>query len=60
MKLRIVRESKGLSQSELARISKVHRVSICRYESGEKMPSVVSLKKIADALGVTVDELLGD
>lgn len=60
MRLREIRIEKGLSQSELARRSRVHRVSICRYEAGVKKPSVDTVVRLADALGVTTDELLRD
>ena len=60
MKLREIRESKGLSQTALAELAHVHRVSICLYESGKKHPTVESLKRLARALGVTTDELISD
>lgn len=59
MRLREIREERGMSQSELARLSNVHRVSICRYEHGTKKPNIDSLKRLADALDVPVDDLLG-
>ena len=59
MRLREIRERKGLSQVQLEKLSGVHRVCISRYEHGTKKPGVDSLKRLAVALGVTVDELIG-
>ena len=60
MKLREIREQKGLSQVQLSELSHVDRVSISRYETGRKMPSVDSLKRLAKALDVSTDDLLGE
>jgi len=56
--LRVWRELRGLSQSALARNSGVGRVQIVNMEKGVRGGSVETMKKLADALGVTVDELL--
>lgn len=53
------REAKGLSQSELARQCDVTASAINKFESGLKVPSLVTAVALADALGCTVDELLG-
>ena len=57
-KLAQVRKAQGLSQERLAELSGVHRVSIARIESGEISPNVRTLEKLADALKVTVGELI--
>lgn len=59
LKLREIRKRMGITQGQLAEMSNVHRVSISRYESGKKKPNVDSLKRLADALHVSTDELLG-
>jgi len=46
-----------LNQAELARRVGVSRNAINRIELGYNNPSVETLKKIADVLGVSVDEL---
>jgi mRNA interferase RelE/StbE len=56
--LRVFREWRGLNQSELARASGVHRVSIADIEAGRKTGSVKTLKKLADALRITIDDLV--
>lgn len=60
MKLREIRKRKGLTQTRLAELSNVHRVSISLYESGKAKPNVDSLKRLAAALNVSTDELLGE
>lgn len=53
-----IRQKRGLTQEQLAAISKVPRICICRYESGKYFPSFSNAVKLAKALGVTVDELI--
>jgi len=55
-----LRDSKGWSQSELADKSGVSRVMIGKYERGEAIPSIDAAKKIADALEVSLDYLVGE
>ena len=53
------RESKGYSQNELARMSRIARANIGHWERGETFPSIINLIPVADALGITLDELVG-
>jgi transcriptional regulator with XRE-family HTH domain len=55
-----LREAKAWNQSELADKSGVSRVMIGKYERGEAVPSIDAAKKIADALEVTLDYLVGE
>lgn len=55
-----LRDKKGLSQTELADKSGVSRVMIGKYERGEAIPSIDAAKKIADALEVSLDYLVGE
>jgi transcriptional regulator with XRE-family HTH domain len=55
-----LRDKNGLSQSDLADKSQVSRVMIGKYERGEAIPSIDAAKKIADALGVSLDYLVGE
>lgn len=57
-RIKSLREAAGLSQNELARRAGVSQSGLSYIESGEKSPSVDTLLRIADALGVTVSELL--
>lgn len=56
--LRIWREFRGLTQTALAEASNVNRVQIADIESGRKSGSIETVKKLADALGITLDELI--
>ena len=52
------REALHMSQKDLAVKANVARVSIARYEAGERIPNVDIAARIAAALGCTVDELI--
>ena len=56
--LRVYRELRGLSQSKLADASGVNRVQIIDIEAGRKSGSIETVKKLADALGVRIDDLV--
>lgn len=54
-----MREAKGLSQEKLARLADVANNTLIKMESGENQnPTLNSLKKVAKALGVSVDDLI--
>ena len=53
------REAKGLTQTELGRQCDVTAAAINRFESGLKVPSLVTAVALAKALGSTLDELVG-
>ncbi len=55
-----LRDKKGFSQTELADKSGVSRAMIGKYERGEAQPSIDAAKKIADALEVSLDYLVGE
>ncbi len=56
--LTVWREHRQLSQAELARRSGVNRVQVIDIEAGRKTGSVTTLKKLAVALGVDLDDLV--
>jgi transcriptional regulator with XRE-family HTH domain len=58
-RLRKERERKNLSQSELATKTGLQPSAISHFETGNRAPSFDNLNKLADALSVTVDYLLG-
>lgn len=45
---------RGISQAELAAKVGIGKMAISNYECGERVPSMVILKKIAEVLGVSV------
>ena len=60
-RLRLLREKAGFSQAELARRSGIARPSIVRAEGGAREGlHAASLFKVARALGISVDRLIGD
>ncbi|WP_421781827.1 helix-turn-helix transcriptional regulator [Kiloniella litopenaei] len=56
--LTVFREWRGLSQNALANASGVNRVQINDIEAGRKTGSVQTLKKLADTLDITIDDLV--
>lgn len=57
-KLQQLRKQRNLTQEELARRLYVSRTAISKWESGRGYPGIESLKAIAKAFSVSVDELL--
>lgn len=59
--LKKFREEKGLSQDRLAKLADVANNTIIKIEQGENInPTLDTLKKIAKALEISVDDLIGD
>ena len=56
--LKRVRTEKSISQGELAELISMHPTHISRYERNLTSPTVEVVKKIADALKVSADELI--
>lgn len=59
MRLREIRELKGISQRQAALGLNLSPTVYNRYENGIREPSNLTLLAMADYFGVTVDELLG-
>ena len=53
-----LREQRGMTQQELADILGLSNKTISKWESGMGSPDISNLSPLADALGITVDELL--
>mgnify|MGYP001396950993 FL=1 len=54
-----LRKQKSLSQERLARLADVANNTIIKMESGEnKNPTLETLRKVAKALDISVDELI--
>lgn len=56
--IRKIRRQKGISQIEVADQFDADSPVISRLESGNTNPTIITLKKVADALGVEVAELV--
>ena len=59
-RLKQLREQKEWTQEELGKASGVSSRMIQRYESGKSRPRLDAAEKIAKALNVSTDELLGN
>jgi len=57
-KILITREKRRLTQEKLASLAGLHRAYIGQVERGEKNIGLRNLEKIANALGVKIEELL--
>ena len=57
-RLRMLRELRGLSLRKLGGLAGVHYTSLIRLEAGAFDPRLSTLRKLAEALEVTVCELL--
>lgn len=53
------REKKGLTQAELARRCDLTASWVSHFERGSRSPNIQNLVRLADALDLTVGELLG-
>jgi len=58
-KIAVIRKEQGFSQDELAKKVGIISITIGRYERDEIKPSVDTAAKIADALNVSLDYLVG-
>jgi len=56
--VKIWREYRGLTQEKLAKQSRVSRAMIAAIETGHKQGSIATIKKLAAALGVGLDNLV--
>lgn len=52
------RLANGMSQAELAKRLDVSQNTVSQWETGNRKPDIVTLKKLAKILGCTADELL--
>ena len=53
-----LRKERGLNQDELAARAHLHRAHLGFVEQGKSDPTLATLLKIADALGMSVSEML--
>ena len=56
--LRVWRDLRGLTQSALAHASGINRVQIAEIEAGRKNGSLETARRLAEALGVGLDDLV--
>jgi DNA-binding XRE family transcriptional regulator len=58
LKLRVLREERGLTHKEAAQLAKVSHLTLIRLESGQRAPYMPTVTKIARAYGVPLEELV--
>ena len=58
MKLKELRKKAGLTQVELADKLQIKRITYNKYEIGENLPNIPTIKKIAKFYNVSLDYLL--
>jgi transcriptional regulator with XRE-family HTH domain len=55
--LRRLRQDRGLSREDLSWRSQVHRTQVSLLEGGHRLPRLMTLIKLAGAMGVTPNDL---
>ena len=58
-RLRSAREKRDLSQGELAKRAGLQPSAVSHFETGSRKPSFDNLRRLADALKISTDYLLG-
>lgn len=57
-KIKHYRKQAGITQDQLAERAEIHPVSIRKYETNKMQPQLSTLLKLAEALTITVPQLL--
>jgi transcriptional regulator with XRE-family HTH domain len=58
VKLRVLREERGLTYKEAAELADISHLTLIRLESGQRPPYMPTVTKIARAYEVPLEELL--
>jgi transcriptional regulator with XRE-family HTH domain len=58
-RLKAARGKRGMDQEGLAKKARLNATAISHFETGRRKPSFDNLKRLAEALSVTTDYLLG-
>ena len=58
LNLKRIRTKKKMSQGDIARALDVHRAYVSGIETGKRNPTLATIEKLANALGISADELL--
>lgn len=59
-RIRAAREARGLTMADLARSAGISAGAVSRIERGERAPGSVTLRRLAQALGVTPGNLMDE
>lgn len=57
--IKSLRQSKKITQNELASMCGVHQTAVSQWENGRTLPDKQTLIKLSDIFGVSVDMLMG-
>ena len=58
MSIRTARKAMGITLSELSGITGIPRMSILRYEKGQRQPVLENAIKLAEALGIPIESMV--
>lgn len=58
LRVKELRLKKGFSQEKFAEIADLHRTYISHLERGTKNPTLTSMEKVANALNISLSDLL--
>ena len=58
-RIKFFRKSRGITQSQLAKLSGVHPVTVRKYETNKMVPQPEQIRRIADALAVSYYAIAG-
>jgi transcriptional regulator with XRE-family HTH domain len=56
--MRLLREARGLTQGQIAKLAGIPRATLAHLESGDGNPTLAVLSAVADAFQVTLEELV--
>ena len=59
-RIKNLRESCGLGQTDLARMAGITQAQISNYEVGKQFPGLETAAKLAAAFGITIADLIGE
>lgn len=60
LNIRKLRKEKELKQVDLAKMVGIKNNTLSQYETGERMPNIEMLTKLAKVLNCSIDELIKD
>lgn len=58
-RMKYLREEKGLTQTQLAKLLFIDKSTIAKYETDKIQPSIYILKEVAKVFNVSTDYMLG-
>lgn len=59
-KIKVMRKAKGMSQQELALCLNTTQQTICKYETGQTIPTLSTLREMSEFFDTTIDYLISD